>query len=61
VDKMGRAIVLMPGPYDTCSKKVNGIIAYKVFGSHSWRGSSQGTALSVSCILRLLDWLVRGL
>ena len=34
VDRKGRAIVLMPGPYDNCSKKVNGINTYDVFGSH---------------------------
>jgi hypothetical protein len=32
---MGRAIVLMPGPYDSRGKKVNEVNKYDVFGSHN--------------------------
>ena len=35
VDRTGRAIVLMPGPYDSRGKKVNEVKRYDVFGSHS--------------------------
>jgi hypothetical protein len=35
VDRRGRAIVLMPGPYDKFCKKVNGINTDDVFGSHN--------------------------
>jgi hypothetical protein len=31
VDRTGRAIVLMPGPYDSCGKKVNEVNMYDVF------------------------------
>ena len=34
MDRRGRAIVLMPGPYDNFCRKVNGIDTYDVFGSH---------------------------
>ena len=34
-DRTGRAIVLMPGPYDSHGKKVNEARTYDVFGSHS--------------------------
>jgi hypothetical protein len=34
VDRTGRAIVLMPGPYDSRDKKVNEVKTYDVFGSH---------------------------
>jgi len=35
VDRTGRAIVLMQGPYDSRGKKVNEVNTYDVFGSHS--------------------------
>ena len=31
----GKAIVLMPGPYDSQRKKVNKVKAYNVFGAHT--------------------------
>jgi len=34
VDRMGRVIVLMQGPYDSSGKKVNKVKTYDVFGSH---------------------------
>ena len=36
VHRTGRAIVLIPGPYDNLCKKINGINTYDVFGSHSF-------------------------
>ena len=36
VHRTGRAIVLIPGPYDNLCKKINGINTYDVFGSHTW-------------------------
>ena len=35
VDRTGRAIVLMQGPYDSRGKKVNEVNTYDVFGSHN--------------------------
>jgi len=35
VDRTGRAIVLMPGPYDSRGKKANEVKRYDVFGSHT--------------------------
>ena len=34
MDRTGRAIVLMSGPYDSRRKKVNEVRTYDVFGSH---------------------------
>ena len=36
-DTTGRAIVLMPGPYDSQGKKVNEVGTYDVFGSYRFR------------------------
>ena len=35
VDRNGRAIVLMLGPYDSRGEKVNEVNRYDVFGSHN--------------------------
>ena len=47
VDRTGRAIVLMPGPYDSRGKKVNEVKTHDVFGSHRH--------FSIDVMVRLLD------
>jgi hypothetical protein len=54
---MGRAIVLMPGPYDSHSKKVNEVNKYDVFGSHKALARVGSTNDPIHCRERLVGML----